>query len=79
MGIGSGNRQIDGEPAPFSEFALECNVASVEDGEASGQRQPKPGALLLAVGTRIHLLKLVKDSLDVIFRDADTVVGDDDL
>src|SRR6266581_1622357 len=79
MGIGARDRQIDREPAALAQLALYAHVASVERSEAAGQGQPKSSALLLAVGSRIDLLKLVEYAFDVVCRDPDAVVGDLDL
>src|SRR2546428_1825467 len=73
------HRHVDREHAALAGLALDPDVAAMQSGETPRQREPKAGALLLAIDSRIDLLELVEDPALVSDRDADAGVGDRNL
>src|SRR5688500_13271110 len=78
MAGGVTERQREREDAPPSHLTVESEGTPVQLDDALRQRQPEPGARLLALAGR-RLLERLEDAPLVLRRDADARVADGDL
>ena len=68
-------RQIQGKRAPLARRAREPDFAAEQHRELTTDRQPKPGAAVVAAGAGVGLLECLEDESLLLARDANARVG----
>src|SRR5207244_4338376 len=71
--------QVERERAALARLALEADLSAEQLGEVAADAQAEAGAVVLAAGGAVGLLKSLEDDLVLLTRNADAGVDDREL
>src|SRR3989442_9980304 len=71
-----GNRQHQRKRAALARIARELELAAEEPRQLATDREPEPGAAVLAAGAAVGLLERLEDDSLLVGRDADAGIAD---